>query len=285
TGWARVGYAKVKADGEDRYTDFNIYYGECEMLAFSTSLSCSEGSGSSGGGGSGYCGDTFVTIPANPNYASGFIFYMIGGDQNMTFYTETERIPYTPKKTTSPMPQIEKGVLSDNGDGTFSATLRYPPVSISRITSNGETVGGSVAGNIVTFTQHYHGVLIAYRVNGTTVEVQFPNRFNDSVNMMISDKNGECEYQLEGFNAEKVETNSCELGIDIQVNIIETLSDVTIMQAEGKNIYIVPPEGNVFVSIVSSLGSIQIFETVAGTYEMDCNEVKKHAKIFLKVEV
>ncbi len=297
TGHARVGYAKVKADENDRYTNFNIYYGECEMLAFSTTLSCDGNGGGDGdddsipdgGGGDGisrgYCGDTYVTMPANPNYASGFVFYMVGGDQNLAFYTDTERLNYMPTIVTAPIPQIEKGVLNDNGDGTFSATLKQVPDSVTGMTANGEYISGYWVGDTVTFDEHYHGVLIAYEIEGTTAQVKFDNMFNESVKMMVSDENGECEYSLEGYNANKVETNSCEIGIDVKVNVLANLEGVTIMDASGKTVYITPPVGSEISRTVDSQGNFVIANTMEGTYTIDMKNIKKNSKIFLKVQV
>lgn len=280
-GYGLHGYTNIIPMGDGRYSEFDIYYGACEVFKFQDAMSCSDDS-NKGEDNNTYsvCGGVYIIMPVTKNYASGFTYYSSPSNANVQFYSDTQR--FYPQTQPSPinLPQIEKGLLSNN-NGIFTHQLRFSPQSLTEVTASGEPISPSLSGNTLTFDKMYSGVLIAYMIGGFKNFVKFDNMPNENIRMLVSgDEEGECEYSLEGYNQDNNSSLVCAEGVTATVDIVGELGVVPV-EAIGKSVSITDPLGNITTQMVNNFGKLRVPTTVFGTYTLDTVSIQANSEIKL----
>jgi hypothetical protein len=274
-GKQRIGYAPIATVSGRRYSEFQIFYGNCDRYAFASTMNCTDDNSYR------QCGDSFIITPRVMNYVSGFKMSIFGlTAPTLQFYADQEIMNVSVLPIAAPMSWVERGILSQEG-AVWKHILRFPPEDIVEIRSAGTTISPtsySLVGSTISFSQFFDDVLISYTTRAFEYFVQLENEEGKRVRMVVSS----CEYPLDGMDYDSTNSVICSLGITIPIDCIQELG-ATPAQAVGKSISMSDPNGVVSNVPTDNFGVARIENSIFGTYLMNTGNIIPHSSITVKV--
>jgi len=275
-GWR--GYANIVTVGIDRYSQFDIYYGSCDVYRFQDKMECADSNNYS------LCGGVFTIFTSENNYAKGFNFKTIGGTPTLSFFTDTTNINVTPVTTAETLQWVEHATLSIESDGSIRHKLRFSATSITEVRANGEdiTANTSYDGEFIIFDKVYLGVIISYQVAALNHFIKFQNYPDQNVRMLVSgDVTGECTYNLVGYNQDSTSSTSCVEGVTVPINMMTELG-ATAGEASYKSVSVTDPLGNITTLTTDAFGVLKIPNVIFGKYSIDVNNIQRNSTMTLR---
>ena len=275
-GYALKGYASIRnIEGQD-YTEFNIYYGSCNIFSFQQILNCNGSTDTLA-----ECGGVWVNMPKIANYAVGFSLKTFGGTPYFTFYTDTNIIGVNVQTTDTILQQVEAAILSEEDNGDIRHKTRFRSVSLTEVRSNGTdiTSHATLVGEYIEFDDDYPGVVISYQVSAQEHYVKFADQIG-SVTMGVNGGDGQCEYPLDGNDYDSTSSSICAEGASVAIDMISELG-VKSWEATYKNIYVTDPN-NVEISLqCDGFGVLHIEDIIFGIYTLDTSNIQPGSKLTL----
>ena len=280
-GYGLRGCAPIQYVNGERYSQFDVFYGECDVYQFQDKMECSDNPNPDGPTSS-MCGGVYVTTPKTMNYVIGFNFQTIGGTPVFTFYSESRLLYANVETTYLTYDWVEHATLSIEADGTIRHKLRFTPVSLTEVRSNGTdiTAHASLSGVYVVLDAVYNGVVVAYKVLGRNHYVQFDDQpDSQSIRMVVSgSEDGDCEYELEGLNIDRTSSTECVEGVTVAIDMIAELG-VHPWQAVNKAVTVVYPDETSVSINTNNVGVLHIPDVQFGEYNFNVSNIKKNVKM------
>ncbi len=271
-GYGYHGYANIRNVDNTRYSQFDIFYGDCEVFSYQNEMNCSDTDGVV------ECEGVTVFTPKTMNYAAGFNF-QTSSDVKITFYSDDQVIPNTVVTESGEKDWVDKGVLSERMDGTAVCTLRFDPLSLTEVRTNGVDITShcSLAGRELSFDKVYTGVTIAY----TTTILDHHVKFSADSSLRISMIVNSCDFNLDGADLDGSDGTVCADGMSIGINMVEELG-VKIWSATWRLVPVTYPDGSGETLTTDGFGVLHIQSVPFGETKIDVSRIDATAKMILR---
>ncbi len=270
-GYGYHGYSNIKNIEDVRYSEFDIFYGECEAFSYQSEMSCADDDGVI------ECEGVTVFTPSVMNYAGGFNF-QTSDNVNITFYSEDQIIPVNVVSEAGDKDWVDKGILSERLDGTAVCILRFVSTTAPEVRSNGIDITAqcSLSGRELSFNKMYTGVTIAYTANIINHYVKFSADSSLRISMTVNS----CDFTLDGANLDGSDGTYCAEGMSIGINMIDELG-VKPWRAARKKVPVIYPDESSEDLFTDRFGVLHISSVPFGDTILDVTRIDATAKMTL----